>query len=192
MVSLLDGYRPGFLEVIYGTVRSGKTGTFMNLIERLRWDFDTESMLFKPSIDTRSRGIRTKGGREMEAIPIPCDNPISLLSYVGDFRVIGIDEAQFFDESLVDTVFHLLEGGRSVILSGLDTDFRRNPFGSMPYLISVAHNTNKMITQCKYDGCDNIAMFTQKLEGGDPNKTIEIGDLDIYEPRCLVHHEILE
>ncbi len=189
MVSLIDGYRPGFLETVYGPMRSGKTQMFRYMINRLKYDFGIESRLFKPVIDGRNDGIETKAGEKMEAISLPVDNPGQIYDYIDGARLVGVDEAQFFHENkLIETVFSLLEDGRSVIVSGLDTDAWRNPFGAMPYLISVSNNSNKMVTQCRNHGCDYIAMFTHKL-GGDPQATVEVGD-DIYEPRCFRCHVI--
>jgi len=191
MVSLIDGYKPRFLETIYGPMRSGKTQAFRYMVNRLKYDFDIESKLFKPTIDDRNVGIETKAGEKMDAISLPVDNPMTICDYVGDSRLIGIDETQFFDEKeLIKTVFYLLEKGKSVLAAGLDTDAWTNPFGAMPYLISISHNSNKMVTQCRNDGCNDIAMFTHKL-GGDPNSTVEVGD-DIYEPRCFRCHVIPE
>ena len=189
MVSLIDGYRPGFLETVYGPMRSGKTQMFRYMINRLKYDFGIESRLFKPVIDGRNDGIETKAGEKMEAISLPVDNPGQIYDYIDGARLVGVDEAQFFHENkLIETVFSLLEDGRSVIVSGLDTDAWRNPFGAMPYLISVSNNSNKMVTQCRNHGCDYIAMFTHKL-GGDPQATVEVGD-DTYEPRCFRCHVI--
>ncbi len=192
MPSLEDGFVPGFLEVISGPMRSGKSTRFMYIVNRLKYDFDTEARLFKPNMDTRNLGIVTANGVVMDAIPIQADNPHTLLSYSNNYRVIGIDEAQFFNaDGLVSTVFHLLKEGKAVIISGLDTNFKREAFGAMPHLIAVAHHPTKLVTGCAVPGCGNYALFTQKLEGkGDPSKTIEVGDSDIYEPRCINCHYI--
>lgn len=114
---------------------------------------------------------------------------------MGDKQFIGIDEAQFFNEALIGVVKTLLQQGKHIVLAGLDTDFRGEPFHPMPTLLALADEVHKLTAICDYKDCNRLARYTQRLINKKParyNKpilSIENSDKkESYETRCIDHH----
>ena len=184
-------YKPGFLEVICGCMKSGKTAHLMNRLEPINYLPNVSCQIYKPPIDDRFslNQIMDRAGRSYN-----CQNleDTSILDKE-DSHIVCIDEAQFFDETLLDKIIKLQKNKSNVVVAGLDLDFRGKPFGIMPYLLSMADQVTKLHAVCEYPGCPNIASRSQKMVDGKPapyaSDTMEIGD-SIYQARCILHHEV--
>ncbi len=148
-------------------------------------------VIFKPRIDDRYdvTDVVSHAGARMRAVPVR--SVPELLSRSGAHDVVGIDEVQFFDASIVDAALSLAAGGIRVVVSGLDQDFRRLPFGPMPDLLAHAEFVDKLQAVCHR--CGGAATTTQRLLDGRPapysGETIVVGALDSYEARCRDCHE---
>jgi thymidine kinase len=168
----------GWIEVICGCMFSGKTE---ELIRRLNRALIAKQKveIFKPSIDKRyhDEKIVSHSEREIRSTPVNFANDILLLS--GDCDVVGIDEAQFFDEAIVEVCNTLANQGKRVIVAGLDMDFEGKPFGPMPYLLAVAEFVTKVHAICAQTG--ELASFSFRLS---KNKSqVVLGEKDVYEAR---------
>jgi thymidine kinase len=147
-------------------------------------------LLFKPRIDDRydAADVVSHAGVRMSAIPV--DGCAELVRRARGCDVVGIDEAQFFDASIVGAALSLADGGARVIAAGLDQDFRRLPFGPMPELLARAELVDKLQAVCHR--CGGPATTTQRLLDGEPapysGETIVVGALDTYEARCRECH----
>jgi len=190
-------YKSGCLEVIFGPMKSGKSETFIILFKELGHS-NIEWITFKPAVNTREKGITSRTfDLKLEAIVIDEDHPEQIFEYlkVKDYKIIGIDEAQFFDIRLVDIVDTLLENNYHVIVSGLMLNFRGEPFGPMPWLVGRANNITRLTAICDMHGCNRRATRTQRLINGSPapydSPLVVIEDQgknETYEARCAIHH----
>lgn len=185
-------HRTGRVEVICGSMFSGKTE---ELIRRARRASIARQkvQVFKPEIDTRYNGtaVTSHSGIDHDAVPVKSAQAI-LGQREDDTTVIAIDEAQFFDYSIVEVVETLASQGVRVILSGLDLDFRGKPFGPMPDLMSIAEEVLKLHAICML--CGEEASRTQRLVNGQPayfdDPIIMVGAAEKYEARCREHHYV--
>lgn len=171
--------RRGWIEVICGSMFSGKTEELIRRLKRARIAH-MKTEIFKPSIDTRyaERDIVSHDERAIPSTPIGNSQEILLLSQ--DIDVIGIDEAQFFDAELPSVCDRLALRGIRVIVAGLDMDFRGNPFGTMPALLAKADYITKLHAICVC--CGHIASYSYRK---DPAKgQFLLGEAESYEPRC--------
>lgn len=184
----------GRIEVICGSMFCGKTE---ELIRRVRRAIIARQRVkvFKPEIDYRYgiQRITSHTGQSVEAIPVKAADDILELAN-GETTVVAIDEAQFFDEGLVAVAQRLADDGNiRVIVAGLDTDFRGEPFGAMPHLLSIAEEVIKLQAICVV--CGESASRTQRLVNGRPaaidDPIILVGAQESYEARCRQHHEVL-
>lgn len=168
----------GSIEVICGCMFSGKTE---ELIRRLRRATIAKQNveIFKPAIDTRydNDDVVSHNKTSIRSTPVQFASDILLLA--GDSDVIGIDEAQFFDDQIVDVCRKLANSGKRVIVAGLDMDAYGKPFGPMPYLLAIAEFVTKLHAICALSG--SLASFSYKLT--ESEKTVELGETDIYEAR---------
>lgn len=184
----------GSLEVITGSMFSGKTD---ELIRRLRRATIARQkvQVFKPSVDDRyhSEMVTSHAGGQFEATSIEKAEAIRH-EVAGDTTVVAIDEAQFFDEMILKVCRDMADEGRRVIVAGLDTDFRGNPFGSIPWLMATAERVDKLHAICMV--CGKPATRTQRLIDNAPARAsdpiIVVGASDLYEARCREHHEVPE
>jgi len=170
--------RGGWIEVICGCMFSGKTE---ELIRRLNRALIAKQKveIFKPVIDTRyhQEKIVSHAYREIRSTPVNFASDILLLA--GNSDVVGIDEAQFFDEAVVDVCNQLANSGKRVIVAGLDMDFEGKPFGPMPNLLAVAEFVTKVHAICVQTG--ELASFSFRLDT-DSSKVV-LGEKDKYEAR---------
>ncbi len=182
----------GSLEVITGSMFCGKTD---ELIRRLRRAIIAHQkvQVFKPIIDDRYalEKVTSHAGTEYTAIPIHHSAQIlDLLE--DDTTVVAIDEAQFFDEEIIPITQQLAEKGIRVIVAGLDTDFRGEPFGPMPVLMAKAERVDKLQAICMV--CGEPASRTQRLVNGQPahynDPVVIVGAAELYEARCRQHHYV--
>jgi len=173
--------KKGWIEVICGSMFSGKTE---ELIRRLRRaEFAKQQIqIFKPQLDTRYDALKivSHEGREIISMPVQNSQAIQLLVNVETTDVVGIDEAQFFDEGLVDVATYLANNGIRVIIAGLDMDYRGMPFGVMPQLLSIAEYVTKVHAICVK--CGNLAYVSHRIK--DSKNLILLGETDAYEPLC--------
>lgn len=181
----------GWVHVIAGPMFSGKTQELIRLVTR--WTIaDKKVVVFRPIIDTRTEKVTSRLGLTYDAIAVADSWDVFVKSK--GYDVIAIDEAQFFDKNLYIVVQFLASEGRHVIISGLEKDFLRRPFGPMAALLIEADEVNKLTAICTI--CKKDATLTQRLINGVPAKHDDplvlvggIGD-DTYEARCRLHHEV--
>jgi thymidine kinase len=173
------GQRSGWIEVICGSMFSGKTEELIRRLKRAQFARQKVE-IYKPRIDTRYDEVSVVSHDENSIIATPIDKSLQLLNLGEEVSVVGIDEAQFFDDKLVDVCQQLALKGIRVIVAGLDMDFRGKPFGPMPGLLAVAEYLTKVHAICSH--CGNLATHSYRLiSEGD---TVLLGEKDIYEPRC--------
>jgi thymidine kinase len=147
--------------------------------------------IFKPAIDDRyaAADVVSHAGARMRAVPISCVRELRWRAH--GFEVVGIDEVQFFDSSIVDAALELADAGARVIAAGLDQDFRRLPFGPIPDLLAHAELVDKLQAVCHR--CGGAATSTQRLVDGRPapfsGETVVVGAAEQYEARCRSCHE---
>lgn len=183
----------GRIEVICGSMFCGKTE---ELIRRVRRAIIARQKVkvFKPALDDRYgiQSITSHTGQSVEAIPVQRAAEIFALAN-GETTVVAVDEAQFFDHGIIETARRLAdELNIRVILAGLDTDFRGEPFGAMPQLMSIAEEVLKLQAICVV--CGEAASRTQRLVNGAPaaydDPIILVGAQESYEARCRRHHKV--
>lgn len=173
------GGNKGWIEVICGSMFSGKTEELIRRIKRVkiaRLQFE----IYKPAIDTRydEDDVVSHDASAVNATPIENSQNILLLTQFPD--VVAIDEAQFFDEEIISVCQKLAFKGVRVIIAGLDMDFKGQPFGPMPQLMAIADEVNKLHAICVK--CGRIASLSYR-KSADENKVL-LGETDVYEPRC--------
>lgn len=186
-------YRPGYIEVISGCMFAGKTEELIRRIKTL--EFAKKNVLvFKPAIDNRYSNTKvvSHAGSSVESIVVP--DARSILDFVkDDTDVVAIDEIQFFDEDVLLVCDYLAKKGLRVMAAGLDTDFRAEPFGVMPRLITDAEFVTKLTAVCMK--CGAPATRTQRLVNGKPaqytDPIIMVGAAEAYEARCRHCHEVI-
>lgn len=171
--------RSGWIEVICGSMFSGKTEELIRRLKRARIA-NQKVEIFKPSKDTRYDQRKVVSHDENALLSKPVINSAELLFTNEETQVIGIDEAQFFDLQLVEICQQLAIRGKRIIVAGLDMDFRGEPFGPMPGLMAVAEYITKVHAICPH--CGNLATHSYRLS--DESETIILGEKDKYEPRC--------
>ena len=171
--------KPGWIEVICGSMFSGKTE---ELIRRMRRAvFANQRVeIFKPQIDVRY-SVDEVVSHNSNSIPsTPVESSAQILLMATNVDVVGIDEAQFFDEGIVEVCMTLADRGIRVIVAGLDMDYLGKPFGPMPALMARAEHVDKVHAICVR--CGNIAQHSHRLTKND--KLVVLGEKDTYEPIC--------
>jgi len=189
---MLQVFNEGWIEVICGSMFSGKSEELIRRIKRARYA-KQKVQVFKPRIDNRysNSGVVSHNGSSVTAINIEHPEEI-LVSIDKDTKVVAIDEVQFFDNAIISICQQLADRGLRVIAAGLDTDFRAEPFGPTPGLMAVAEYVDKLQAICMT--CGNPASRTQRLIDGLPapydGPTVLIGASESYEARCRHCHEV--
>ena len=182
----------GSIEVVCGSMFSGKTD---ELIRRMRRAVIARQkvQVFKPSVDVRyaSEKVTSHAGADFDATPVEkAENIFDKLD--SDTTVVGVDEAQFFDDGILEVTSRLAERGIRVLVAGLDQDFRGEPFGPMPMLMAKAEHVDKLQAICMV--CGEPASRTQRLVNGMPARyndpVVIVGASELYEARCRQHHEV--
>lgn len=177
------------MEVICGSMFSGKTEELLRRIRRAQIARQ-KVQVFKPAIDHRYGGDHVQSHDSNRVASSPVDKAWDILEKVEDnTRVVGIDEAQFFDEPIVEVAQKLAFRGMRVIVAGLDMDFRGEPFGPMPRLLAVAETVTKLSAVCMV--CGGLASRTQRISGpaGPDAERILVGATEHYEARCRFCHD---
>jgi thymidine kinase len=177
----LKGERRGWIEVICGSMFSGKTEELIRRLKRVKIA-NLKVEIFKPAIDVRYDEIKIVSHDENYIQSTPIDNSQTILLMAEDVDVIGLDEAQFFDDQITSVCDELARRGTRVIVAGLDMDFTGKPFGQMPFLMAKADYVTKLHAICVR--CGNIANYSYRII---PNEEqIMLGAKNAYEPRCRV------
>lgn len=169
----------GRIEVVCGSMFSGKTEELIRRMRRAVFA-NLNIKIFKPQIDVRYSASDVVSHDAKAIASTPVASPAEILSLAGDAKVIGIDEAQFFDPEIVDVAVELARRGVRVIVAGLDMDYLGKPFGPMPALMAVADDVTKVHAICVR--CGDLALYSHRLSKSD--KLVELGEKDIYEPIC--------
>ncbi len=186
------GHTQGSIEVICGSMFSGKTDELIRRLVRAKIARQ-KVQVFKPAIDVRyaAEKVTSHAGADFDAIPV--EKTADIIAKVdADTTVVGIDEAQFMDNDVVRVAQELAELGKRVLVAGLDMDFRGEPFGPMPLLMAKAERVDKLHAICMV--CGEEASRTQRLVNGKPARyddpVVIVGAAELYEARCRVHHEV--
>jgi thymidine kinase len=195
----LTSEKRGWIEVICGSMFSGKTEELIRRLKRAKIA-NLKVEIFKPAFDTRYHEQKIVSHDENAIQSTPIESSTSILLMAGEVDVIGIDEAQFFDDQLPEVCDQLALRGIRVIVAGLDMDYRARPFGQMPYLLAKADYITKLHAICVK--CGNIANYSYRKEtagglaaggqasGGQASGgqvsggQVLLGEKDLYEPRC--------
>ena len=171
----------GWIEVITGSMFSGKTEELIRRLRRARFA-KQKVEIFKPRIEVRYSVEEVVSHDDNAIHSTPVDSSANIILLASEVEVVGIDEAQFFDDGLVDVCNQLAYNGIRVIIAGLDMDYRGVPFGPMPKLMSIAEYVTKVHAICVR--CGSLANYTHRLSVDD--RLIVLGETDIYEPLCRV------
>lgn len=174
-----ETHRPGRIEVVCGSMFSGKTEELIRRMKRAKFA-KQKVEIFKPSLDTRysEEDVVSHDKNTIRSTPIDSSEAILLLA--SDIDVVGIDEAQFFDEGLVEVCNQLANNGVRVIVAGLDMDYKGIPFGPIPALCAIADEVTKVHAICVK--CGALAYVSHRLIHND--KRVLLGEKDEYEPLC--------
>ena len=186
-------YTAGWVHVICGCMFCGKTDEMLRLLRRFAIA-GRRVVLVKPRLETRTDAdaVVSRSGAQHDAVAVDHSREIEAL--VADADIVAIEEGQFFDEGLPEVVERLADGGKQVVVTGLDRDFRGIPFGPMPRLMALADQVTKLTAICMV--CGEQATRTQRLIDGRPasadSPLIVIGGMgdETYEARCRLHHEV--
>src|SRR6478609_2521931 len=177
----ISGERRGWIEVISGSMFSGKTEELIRRLKRAKIA-NLKVEIFKPSKDVRFDAVKIVSHDTNAIISTPIDNSQKILLLAQGVDVIGVDEAQFFDEELPGVCDELALRGVRVIVAGLDMDYLGNPFGPVPSLLAKADFVTKVHAICVI--CGNIANYSYRKVPNDDR--VMLGELDVYEPRCRI------
>ena len=169
----------GRIEVICGSMFSGKTEELIRRLRRAK--FARQSVeIFKPAVDVRYSAVNVVSHDDNSIPSTPVESAQNILLLASGVQVVGIDEAQFFDDGLVDVCSQLANSGVRVIVAGLDMDYTGKPFGPMPKLMAIADDVTKVHAVCVR--CGALAQFSHRLAKTD--KLVLLGETDSYEPLC--------
>lgn len=176
---LENAKKSGCIEVICGSMFSGKTEELIRRIKRAQFA-NLKVATFKPTVDKRYSDMDVVSHDSHSVACTPIKTPARMLQIPADVQVVGIDEAQFFDLSLVDVCQELANRGVRVIVAGLDTDYLGKPFGPMPGLMAIAEDVQKVHAICVK--CGGLANHSHRLSSS--KKLVVLGEKDVYEPLC--------
>lgn len=185
----MDGY---CFELITGPMSCGKTEELLRRVRRCIIA-KKKVVVISPDVDTRAGGdyIESRNGLWLDAVKVK--HSIQIMSAVKDAQIIAIDELQFFDSGIVQVISKLMSEGKKIIGTGLELDFKAEPFGSMPELMCIATKVDKLHAVCMKCGCEE-ATRTQRLIDGKPadksSPLIMIGGDETYEARCIKCYEL--
>ncbi|MEJ5148704.1 MULTISPECIES: thymidine kinase [unclassified Sphingobacterium] len=169
----------GSIEVICGSMFSGKTEELIRRLKRAQYA-KLHVEIFKPAVDKRydDRLVVSHDSNSIPSTPVEHSSSILLLS--NDTQVVGVDEAQFFDEGLTEVCVNLANKGIRVIVAGLDMDFKAQPFGPIPHIMAIAEHVTKVHAVCMQCGAPANYSFRTSTD----TKTVLLGEKEAYEARC--------
>ena len=169
----------GWIEVICGSMFSGKTEELIRRIKRARIA-NQNVHIFKPEMEVRYHKEKIVSHDDSEIDSTPISDTKDILKLVGDVDVVCIDEAQFFDPGLIEVCNQLANDNKRIIIAGLDMDFLGKPFGVMPNLMAMAELVTKVHAICVR--CGSEAQYSYRFSNA--GEQVELGEKDLYEPRC--------
>jgi len=174
-----EGRKNGWIEVVCGSMFSGKTEELIRRIKRAQFA-NQKIILFKPAVDNRyhEENVVSHQGSSLKAVVV--NDSSEILKIWNDEQVVAIDEAQFFDEGIVDVCNYLAHNGVRVIIAGLDMDYMGIPFGPMPKLLSIAEYVTKVHAICVH--CGNLAQFSHRT--ASETEQVLVGAVEKYKPLC--------
>jgi thymidine kinase len=175
------GEKRGWIEVICGSMFSGKTEELIRRLKRVNIA-NLKVAIFKPMLDTRYHVTKITSHDTNSIQSIPVEFSLDILELAKDVDVVGIDEAQFFDDKIVDVCEKLALNGIRVIVAGLDMDYQGKPFGQMPNLLAIADYITKLHAICMK--CGHIANISYRTIVNE--NQVLLGEKDVYEARCRV------
>jgi len=175
------GQRSGWIEVVCGSMFSGKTEELIRRLKRAKIA-NQKVEIFKPAKDVRYDEVNVVSHDENMIPSKPIKHSSEILDSISDVQVVGIDEVQFFDQELPHVCEKLALRGVRVIAAGLDMDFKGRPFGPMPQLLSIAEYITKLHAICHH--CGSLATHSYRLSSEDD--TVVLGEKDVYEARCRI------
>lgn len=181
----IGGERRGWIEVICGSMFSGKTEELIRRLKRAKFA-NLKVEIFKPAIDIRydENAVVSHDSNSIHSTPI--NNSQTILLLANNVDIVGIDEAQFFDDEIITVCEKLALQGIRVIVAGLDMDYKGRPFGQMPKLLAIADFITKLHAICVR--CGNIANISYRKTTNE--EQVLLGEQDVYEPRCRkCYHE---
>jgi thymidine kinase len=171
--------KKGSIEVITGSMFSGKTEELIRRLRRSNYA-GLKVEIFKTSLYKRYSETRVVSHDDKSIVSTPVDNASAILLLAGNVDVVGIDEAQFFDHSVIEVCNTLADNGVRVVIAGLDMDFMGKPFGPMPALLAVAEYVTKVHAICMR--CGNLAQYSFRKSAEE--QVVLLGEKNIYEPLC--------
>ncbi|WP_082216972.1 thymidine kinase [Dyadobacter psychrophilus] len=171
--------RTGWIEVICGSMFSGKTEELIRRLNRAKIARQ-RIQIFKPALDKRYHDENIVSHNDNSIRSIPVQTSIEIIDLAENCEVVGLDEAQFFDEKIVDVCTLLADSGKRVIVAGLDMDYMGKPFGCMPQLMAIAEFVTKVHAICMV--CGEVASHSYRLSPS--NERVLLGETDLYEARC--------
>lgn len=174
-----EGRQNGWIEVICGSMFSGKTEELIRRLKRAEFA-NQKLILFKPKIDDRYSEDKVVSHQGTDFHAVVVENSGEILNHWSKEKVVAIDEAQFFDDGLLAVVNELSKKGARVILAGLDMDYLGNPFGPMPQLMALAEYVTKVHAICV--SCGNLAQFSHRTVG--EKGQVLVGAVEKYKPLC--------
>ncbi len=177
--SVHENINRGWIEVITGSMFSGKTEELIRRLKRAKIAMQRVE-IFKPRIDTRYDEEQVVSHDENAIVSTPVESSANILLMTSEVDVVGIDEAQFFDQGLIEVCNQLANNGIRTIVAGLDMDYRGVPFGPIPGLLAIAEYVTKVHAICIR--CGSLAQYTYRKS--DEDKLVLLGEKDEYEPLC--------
>lgn len=195
MVDFIEYAKNGSIEMIVGPMYAGKSEELIRRVNRSKIA-NLKVLSFKPAIDNRysAQHITSHNGKQMECIAVRDANEVIKYIENEDFDVLAIDEVQFLGEEIVDVCQSAANMGKRVICSGLDMDFRGEPFQVVPQLMAIAEYITKLTAVCMK--CKMPATRTQRIVNGKPARyndpIIMVGAKESYEARCRACHEVIK
>ena len=171
--------KTGCIEVVCGSMFSGKTEELIRRLRRAQFA-NQKIAIFKPTLDNRYSDVEVVSHDFHKLTSTPIKDPADMLKVGADVQVVGVDEAQFFGDSLVEVCQTLANRGVRVIVAGLDMDYLGQPFGPMPRLMAVAEDVQKVHAICVK--CGALASFSHRLSKSQD--LVLLGEKDVYEPLC--------
>lgn len=175
----VEGRQNGWIEVICGSMFSGKTEELIRRLKRAEFA-NQEILLFKPKVDDRYSVDKVVSHQGSDFNAIVVENSSEILTHWKKQKVVAIDEAQFFDDGVLSAVSELAKKGVRVILAGLDMDYKGVPFGPMPQLMCLAEYVTKVHAICV--SCGNLAQFSHRTVG--EKEQVLVGAVEKYKPLC--------
>ncbi|MDA8692711.1 thymidine kinase [Saprospiraceae bacterium] len=179
------GQRSGWIEVVCGSMFSGKTEELIRRLKRAAFA-NQKVQIFKPKKDTRYDDTNVVSHDENAMASTVIEKSTEIYDLLDQVSVVGIDEAQFFDNDLIEVCQKLAVKGIRVVVAGLDMDFRGKPFGPIPGLLAVAEYITKVHAICPH--CGSLATHSYRLSNEE--ETVVLGEKDKYEPRCRICFEM--